>query len=37
VAKEEKALRDARSLGERAVKTALRLIGPEKRAEVNLP
>jgi len=37
VAKEEKALRDARSLGERAVKTALRLIGPEKRTEVNLP
>jgi multimeric flavodoxin WrbA len=34
---EEKALRDARSLGERAVKMALRLAGPERKAEVKVP
>lgn len=36
-AREEKALRDARSLGERTVKTALRLVGTERKAEVKLP
>ncbi|MCU0861683.1 MAG: flavodoxin family protein [Methanomassiliicoccales archaeon] len=36
-AKEEKALRDARSLGERTVKLALKLAGPERKAEAKLP
>jgi multimeric flavodoxin WrbA len=36
-AREEKALRDARSLGERAVKTALKLLGTERKPEVKLP